>query len=92
MRPLPRNDEASIGDTIKRKANESVRVELDNRANQRVKKPRKEQTLHSEEYRADIGKFAAEKGNACAQKHLKIKFPEFGESTVYWFKQKYLSY
>ena len=57
----------------------------------RAKKPRKERTVYSGEERAGIEKYAPENGNASAQKHFKKRFPEFGESTVRSFKQKYLS-
>ena len=90
-RPLPTSDETGIGDTLTKKANECVRDALETSAQPRAKKARKERTVYSEEDRAAIGKFAAENGNARAQKHFKEKFPELGESTVRSFKQKYLS-
>ena len=38
--------------------------------------------MYREEDRAAIGKYAAENGNARAQKHFKSKFSELGKSTV----------
>ena len=89
-RTLPTSKATGIGESATKKGNEEVQNVLDS-GEKRAKKPRKERTVYSGEDRAAIGKYAAENGNASAQKHFKKKFPELGEGTVRSFKQKYLS-
>ena len=47
-------------------------------------------TDFSSEDRAKIGKFAVENGNAKAVKHFKSTYQHLGESTVRFFKKRYL--
>ena len=66
-----------------REANESVKRTLEKQASEQKAKKRKHQHTHfSEVDRAEIGRYAAENGNAAAQRRFKAKFPDLGESTV----------
>ena len=63
---------------------------LENQQSQQGKKI-KRHTHFTDRDRAEIGKHAAENGNSSAQRRLKSKFPDLGESTVQSFKKKYLA-
>ena len=85
------SEETGLGEATTQAANKSVKRVLAGEGETSAKKPRKEQSVYSDEDRAVISRYAAENGNAMAQKHFKSKYPELGESTVRSFKQKYLS-
>ena len=67
---LPTSRDAGLADSATKKANESVQRELDRQKGEKsLPKKRMAYTAFSAETRADIGKYAAEKGNAAAQKY-----------------------
>ena len=90
-RLLPTSEETGLGEATTQAANKSVKRVLAGEGETSAKKPRKERSVYSDEDRAAIGRYAAENGNAMAQKHFKSKYPELGESTVRSFKQKHIS-
>ena len=90
-RLLPTSKETGLGEATTQAANKRVKRVLAGEGEPSAKKLRKERSIYSDKDRAAIGRYAAENGNAMAQKHFKSKYPELGESTVRSFKQKYLS-
>ena len=72
--------------TILHEVNEAVTAALDE---EKRGKKRKYNTSYTPEDRADIGRYAAENGNAAAVKKFKDTH-DIGESTVRLFKKRYL--
>ena len=88
---LPSHKDTAIGEIATREANKSVKRALEKQQSQQQGKKIKRHTHFTDIDRAEIGKYAAENGNASAQRYLKSKFPDLGESTVRSFKKKYLA-
>lgn len=74
-----------------KKANEAVQTQLDCQKSQKSRpKKHKAYTTFSDEMRANIGRYAAENGNAAALKKFHSDITDLGESTVRLFKKRYL--
>ena len=88
---LPSPSDTGIGVVATKEANEDIRKVIDRGASANVvSKKRKAYTAFSDETRADIGRYAAENGNAAALKKFRSDIPDLGESTVRLFKKRYL--
>ena len=88
---LPTSRDIGLADSTTKKANESVQREPDRQKGEKsLPKKRKAYTTFSAETRADIGKYAAENGNAAALKKFRCDITDLGESTVRLFKKRYL--
>ena len=89
MPPSP--SDTGIGVVATKEANEAVRKGIDRGASANVvSKKCKAYTAFSDETREDIGRYAAENGNAAALKKFCSDISDRGESTVRLFKKRYL--
>ena len=84
---LPTPEETGIGEAATKQANKAVQRVLE--SEEPPPKQRK-YTTYSDEQRAEVGKYAAENGNAAALRKFKAEIPNLGESTVRFFKKRYL--
>ena len=80
--PIPTADDTGIGLQATQKANEAVkRVMSEQQAKQPAKK-RKIYTTFTDQQRPNIGKYAAENGNAACLRKYRSGMTDLGESTV----------
>ena len=88
---IPSPSDTGIGVVATKEANEAVRKVIDHGASANVvSKKRKAYTAFPDETSANIGRYAAENGNAAALKKFRSDIPDIGESTVRLFKKRYL--
>ena len=82
---LPTPSETGIGDIATDEENAAVQKELDRQSC----KSSKVYTTFSDKTRAEIGRYAAENGNAAALRKFHSDIPDLGESMVRLFKKRY---
>ena len=90
--PLPTPQETGIGESATRETNDAVkRVLAGQQAKEPAAKKRKVYTaFNKDSQRVQIGRYAAENGNAAVLRKFRQEIPDLGESTVRLFKKRYL--
>ena len=89
-RSLPTPAETGIGEVATKEANRAVQRVLDEQSSQQPSPKRRKYTTFNDEQRARVGKYAAENGNTAALRKFRSEIPSLGESTVRFFKKRYL--
>ena len=87
---LPTPVETGIGAVATKEANRAVQRVLDEQSSQQPSPKRRKYTTFNDEQRARVGKYAAENGNTAALRKFRSEMPSLGESTVRFFKKRYL--
>ena len=89
---LPTPEDTGIGPVATQEGNLRVERVLDlQQKTEPARKKRKTYTTFPGKQRTDIGRYAAENGNAAAVEKFRKEIPDLGESTVRLFKQRYLA-
>ena len=87
---LPKPEETGLGAVATNEANKAVQRVLDEQRSQQPSSKRRKYTAFGDEQRAKVGKYAAEIGNSAALRKFRLELPNLGESTVRFFKKRYL--
>ena len=84
---LPMLEETGIGEAATKQANKAVQQVLESE-----QPPSKQRmyTTYSNEQQAKVGKYATENGNTAALRKFEVEISNLGESTVRFFKKRYL--
>ena len=86
--PIPTAEDTGIGLQATQKANEAVKHVMSEQQAKRPAKKQKIYTTFTNKQRANIGKYAAENGNAACLREYRSEIPDLGESTLRSFKKR----